>query len=500
MRSSLVPLVLCTTALGCGGTEGLTLSSDPLGTEAQPIQGGQVDQGDPAVVAIFINTGTSAAICTGTLIAPNLVLSAHHCVAPTGAINGCATSPFGNLYPSSSFYVTSSYVAAANAFNRGVLPRVDNVTWFGVRSVAVPGNSICGGDVSVLELSTTLQGVCPLKPRVDFAVSRNEGYRAVGFGITSPTGQAAGTRYSVSGMTAYCAGQCGGGTHPSLEWVGGASSARGTCEGDSGGPALDTLGRVIGTVSRGPANACNNTVYESVFGNAAWIKAQAQTAAADGHYAPAGWVTGASTADSNSGYCPTSGSGGGAGGGGGSATGGGAGGGASSSGGCSTGLFCLDGSGAGDFACLDTSTDSLFPANAPSCSDTQPCPGTSQCWISGTEHRCLARCGTSLTGGGSGVTVIGGGTSGAGGGTAASGGGTTAPGGGTAAGGGGGSAEASGGGAGSVLPAGPSTGQAAQVSTGCGCQSAAGFDVVALAALGLLGRRRQARSHARSGR
>ncbi|MBX7100051.1 MAG: S1 family peptidase, partial [Myxococcaceae bacterium] len=329
MRSSIVPLVLYTAAIGCGGTEGLTAADAPEAV-GQPIQGGQIDQADPAVVAIFINTGTSAAICTGTLIAPNLVLSAHHCVAPTGAINSCTTSPFGNLYSASSFYVTSSYIAAANAFNHGVLPRVDGVTWFGVRSVAVPGNSICGNDVSVLELSTSLRGICPLMPRVDYAVSRNEGYRAVGFGITSPTGQAAGTRYSVSGMTAYCAGQCGGGTHPTLEWVGGASTARGTCEGDSGGPALDSLGRVIGTVSRGPANACNNTVYESVFGNATWIKTQAQTAATNGHYSPAAWVTGGNTGDTNSGYCPT-GSGGGAGGGGGSSSGGGAGGGAPSS-------------------------------------------------------------------------------------------------------------------------------------------------------------------------
>ncbi|MBX7100997.1 MAG: GlyGly-CTERM sorting domain-containing protein, partial [Myxococcaceae bacterium] len=38
------------------------------------------------------------------------------------------------------------------------------------------------------------------------------------------------------------------------------------------------------------------------------------------------------------------------------------------------------------------------------------------------------------------------------------------------------------------------TGQTSQAAgTGCGCQSAAGFDVVALAALGLLGRRRRAR-------
>ena len=42
---------------------------------------------------------------------------------------------------------------------------------------------------------------------------------------------------------------CGGGMSASLEWEGGTAAQKGTCEGDSGGPALDSQNRVIGTVS-----------------------------------------------------------------------------------------------------------------------------------------------------------------------------------------------------------------------------------------------------------
>src|SRR6185437_12340608 len=74
-------------------------------------------------------------------------------------------------------------------------------------------------------------------------------------------------------------------------------------EGDSGGPAIDSAGRVIGSVSRGPSNACNQTVYESYYGEGAWIKQMAQAAATAGGYTPAGWVTGAATSNPANGYC-----------------------------------------------------------------------------------------------------------------------------------------------------------------------------------------------------
>jgi MYXO-CTERM domain-containing protein len=178
------------------------------------------------------------------------------------------------------------------------------VTWFGVSSVSVPGNNICGQDLSALQLSTSIPDVCPLIPRVDTDLTDNETYSAIGFGITSPNGTMAGTRYRVDGMTVQCVNDCNDPTQSaSLEWRGGATSAVGTCEGDSGGPAIDAAKRVTGGVSRGAAGACNTTVYESVYGNATWIKQMATQAAQAGGYAVAGWVTGSDTSNPASGYC-----------------------------------------------------------------------------------------------------------------------------------------------------------------------------------------------------
>lgn len=296
-------LGLASLALAPVGCE-TSYSNEKVVRQAQPIQGGSVDQTDTNVVVILINSAQGLSLCSGSLVAENLVLSAHHCVADVTGSGSCGGNSFGSLYAASSFVVSTSYDAAAAVFNGGGFPSPDGQTWFGVKSVAVPGQDICGQDLSALTLSQPIQNVCPLIPTVDTDVKDGEPYTAVGFGITNPNGQVAGTRYTVAGQTVQCAEDC---NDPQMsasgEWEGGASSQIGTCEGDSGGPALDSSGRVIGSVSRGPANACNQTVYESYYGAATWIKQVAAAAATAGGYAPAGWVTGGATSNPANGYC-----------------------------------------------------------------------------------------------------------------------------------------------------------------------------------------------------
>jgi hypothetical protein len=68
---------VCLVLGGCGAQ-----SSSPESIESteQPMSGGQVDSGDPAVGILFSHTGTHVnESCTGTLIAPNVVLTAGHC-------------------------------------------------------------------------------------------------------------------------------------------------------------------------------------------------------------------------------------------------------------------------------------------------------------------------------------------------------------------------------------------------------------------------------------
>jgi hypothetical protein len=69
------------------------------------------------------------------------------------------------------------------------------------------------------------------------------------------------------------------------EWVG----PGGACSGDSGGPAIDAEGRVIGVLSRGK-DGCLSPVYANVFDYADWLRGHALTAAEAGAYHPAEWA------------------------------------------------------------------------------------------------------------------------------------------------------------------------------------------------------------------
>ena len=70
---------------GCGSPEETMVLAGAIDQSMNPISGGYSDSEDTAVVGIVSLANNSLGICSGTLIAPNVVLTAQHCVAPTSS-------------------------------------------------------------------------------------------------------------------------------------------------------------------------------------------------------------------------------------------------------------------------------------------------------------------------------------------------------------------------------------------------------------------------------
>ena len=271
--------------LGCQAQGPAETEISPLRV---PIVGGERDTVSHGVVGIL----TTTSLCSGSLLAPNLVLTARHCVAdPGGEQISCDTSMFGPKQDPSGFTVTTDNDLTAN----GVTPT------YGVLEIRTPDSArVCGNDVAVMILSENIPAsdATPLIPRVDDRPMEAESFDAVGYGIQNPSddlGTTAGVRMRANDNAIYCVGAsaCQGTGATNSEWVAEAP----ICSGDSGGPALDSQGRVIGVASRSDID-CVAGLYEAVDSWRDLIVTAAVDAAEDGGYEPPEWAGGDPTAGS----------------------------------------------------------------------------------------------------------------------------------------------------------------------------------------------------------
>jgi MYXO-CTERM domain-containing protein len=276
-RAALLLSTACC-ALGCsaGGASGEPSTS----SEQAAISGGELDSSDTNVFLLVSHRTQGVALCSASLIAPNLLLTARHCVSDvTSEQVTCGTTEAGAPYPANTFYATNA-------------ESIDQVgSFFAVSAISVPsdGTDICGFDIALVTLKTAVPAsiATPLVPRVDLPVAAGELYSAVGYGQDMP-GDAgiAGDRRGRTGLKVNCApGTCSGAVEAD-EFIGEA----GICSGDSGGPALDSAGEVVGVVSRSADN-CNHPVYGSVAAWKDWMIGVAKQAATQANYTPASWVT-----------------------------------------------------------------------------------------------------------------------------------------------------------------------------------------------------------------
>ena len=229
-------LVLAASIMGCvtedDGVEAGTASGGGEGaltSVSQDIQNGTRDTTRTSIVGMYTFQGQFGGICSGTLIAPNLVLTAQHCIAELpGEYIDCSRSRFGATNSPRNIYITTDTTISQNG------------RFYGVREVLVPqdSNLVCGNDIALLILSQNIPGsiATPVVPRLDEPVRRFEQYTAVGYGHIG-NGSGSGTRRYIDSRVIQC-----GGTSTCPSWAATpkemVSYDSNTCQGDSAAPPL----------------------------------------------------------------------------------------------------------------------------------------------------------------------------------------------------------------------------------------------------------------------
>jgi Trypsin len=229
------------------------LAAVPVAAAPDPIIGGTpATQGEfPNVVGIVLTTSSGVALCTGTLITDEWVMTAAHCVYPAEAGVGSQSDITSALR----VYVNALTIFPAPSGNDGLTAQ-DSMYDPGFQGTSSEEIGM-GHDIGLIHLSTPVEGVTPVKLNFD-ASSAQPGLAVtqVGYGETGvEAGATVGTLYDVGQTTTACESLVG--VSDTMFLCFNQSNGKGKCEGDSGGPSFAQIGGQtfeVGVTSFGDPN------------------------------------------------------------------------------------------------------------------------------------------------------------------------------------------------------------------------------------------------------
>ena len=227
----------------CGCTSGLLEQKTPdWSVDEQAIIEG-TPSGANADAVVFVQNNQLRSGCTGTLVAPNLVLTARHCVAETDASAACDARGVAHA----GGRVLRDSPAASMQILTGRTSATLRARSVGSQVIVHPEGTYCDRDVAFIVLASPITDITPMPIRVT-QPALGERITSVGWGLTE-AGSPSTSRLMRSGVAVETLGPAFG-VGPREFEVG-----ESICSGDSGGPAITVSGAVVGVVSRGGGGA-----------------------------------------------------------------------------------------------------------------------------------------------------------------------------------------------------------------------------------------------------
>lgn len=291
MRAALLA-AMAMAAVACNGAgTGLNSSGEHVGAVSERIVNGTVSPASQDSVVELMNAADGS-LCTATLIAPDLLITAHHCVAAEGPGQqeceglGATVNP-GDLQVKINVHGTKpNYDATQDG------PSVAE----GAQIFVPPTNNMCSFDVALVKLNKPVPNA-KISPLRFTKLAVNEAVTVVGFGVDQLDREQSQRMQRVTSVLGVGAGpvvfhsQTDGDFNFTLP-DGDVMTGESHCFGDSGGPLFDKDGNLVAIVSRGPefddprkkhGNTCLDMAetYSGIAFNAQFIQDAAKQAGHD---------------------------------------------------------------------------------------------------------------------------------------------------------------------------------------------------------------------------